>query len=151
MIQLTRWRLRQICDVLRASVWDPDRNPNLLVLVEAGPGGLTISARNDDEAVAWHEAGTFRPQTFAQPSAALLLEPLPFARCWRVGWCDGRGGWSQVLPTADTSRVPPFPALPSLRNQIGPHEVRALDEAMRTASPRPLWWSRVELRGTGVV
>ena len=57
MIQLTRWRLRQICDVLRASVWDADRDPNLPVLVEAGPAGLTISARNVHAAELLAEAG----------------------------------------------------------------------------------------------
>src|SRR4051794_26116172 len=107
MIQLTCWRLRQICDVLRASVWDADRDPNFPVLIETGPGGVKVSAQNGDEAVAWCEAGTFAPQTFTLPASVLeglagwgdspvFLEALPLTRCCRVGWGDGGGGWSQV-------------------------------------------------------
>src|SRR4051794_8124600 len=104
MIQLTRWRIREICDVFRASVWaDGDNLPP--VLIQAGPEGLTVSSQDGAFAVAYRQSGTFEPQAFGLPGKALeavagwsdrpvVLEPLPPGQC-RVTWSTNGEGWSR--------------------------------------------------------
>src|SRR5438105_3740585 len=97
MIQLTRWRIRAICDVFRASVWAArDRDDLPPVLIEAGPEGLMVSSQDGSVAVAYRQAGTFEPQGFGLPGQALeefagwsdtpvILAPLPPDKC-RATW-----------------------------------------------------------------
>jgi len=103
MIQLSRWRIRRICDVLRATVWAATGDPSLPVLIQASRDQLTISSQGGGFAVTHTERGNYEPGTIILPGTFLqeyegwsdsvvLLQPISLYRCL-VTWWAGSEGW----------------------------------------------------------
>src|SRR5437588_3575918 len=103
MIQLNRWRIRRICDVLRTTVWAATGDPSLPVLIQASRDRLTISSQGGGFAVAHTERGNYEPGVLVLPGTFLqehegwsdsvvLLQPITLNRCL-VTWWAGSEGW----------------------------------------------------------
>src|SRR5262245_58266038 len=161
MIQLSRWHIRRICDVLRATVWAATGDMSLPVLISTGPEGLLIACQGGGFAVAHtqpgnHESGAIvLPGNFLQAyegwsDSSILLQPIAPNR-GLASWTFSSEGWRIACDSSAPSDLEPFPPLPYLRNVLRADEIRALHEAMRTADPSRPEWSRIELRGSGVV
>ena len=161
MIQLTGLQLRQLSEVVR-SLWSLGTTTSApLVLFQAGEQGLTVSCQVDDAAVAYRQSGNCEEQTFAlsadllcqiaaDDNAAVVFESVGPRRCL-AEWTQEGQPHRAALVTGPFGHVPAFPREPSYLITLLPVQLRALHQAMLTASNREPEWSRVELRGSGSV
>ncbi|HKB37372.1 MAG TPA: reverse transcriptase family protein, partial [Gemmataceae bacterium] len=139
------------------------RDESLPVLIQSGPEGLTLSSQHEGLAVAYQQPGTFEPQTFVVPGNGLetlagdspnpvFLESLCRSD-FKVTWLAEGRGWrrTDAQGDADSLSLPPPPPVPYVTNRLPPHGLPALHDALMTASPWHPVWSRIELRGSGVI